>query len=93
MLVISGENKMTSTEIERGNDEEAFYLRDSDTTENRIIHSLSYKDCPVIKCGVNFGRRNLPFRMLYEHFVHTHYNPGRKGRLENFCYSFESSDT
>jgi hypothetical protein len=57
-----------TTEIERGSDEEAFYLRGEDHSVDHIIRCLSYKTCPVIKCSMGFGKRPLPYRLLYEHF-------------------------
>jgi hypothetical protein len=56
--------------------------------ESRIIRAISYKTCPVIKCSMGFGKRPLPYRLLYEHFVHSHYNLGaaNHSRYQNLIY-------
>ena len=50
---------------------------------------------------MGFGKRPMPYRLLHEHFMHTHYlSTTRHDRLENFVVAllqelciFESSNT
>ena len=77
-------------------------MRDSTSdSTGHIIRSLCHSTCPVIKCSMGFGKRPMPYHLLHEHFIHTHYlSKERHHRQENFVVAlleqlviFESSKT
>ena len=84
---------MTS-DIELGDIEEAFYLREKDYSVDHIIRSLSHLTCPYIRCSRSFRSSHnkddrsvsikYTFSKIFQHIKDEHYNP------EKFHNSFDN---
>lgn len=65
-------------DVERGNDEVAFYLRDSDTDTDRLHEITCAVDAKYAMCSFcdNRGKLEDPrkYRDLFDHFVRIHYD-------------------